>query len=107
MGIFMFALLAQGTVMLGSVYFQSINRVRSALFIQLGKVFLFFLPLLLILPPLLGLNGVWLATPAAEFLMLMVVLGLLWKEFCFLKNGKPVSEESYCPASEIVLAPND
>ena len=88
MGIFIFALLAQGTVMLGSVYFQSINRVRSALFIQLGKVFLFLLPLLLILPPILGLDGVWLATPAAEFLMLLIVLGLLWREFGFLKNER-------------------
>lgn len=101
MGIFMFALLAQGTVMLGSVYFQSINRVRSALFIQLGKVFLFLLPLLLILPPIMGLDGVWLATPAAEFLMLMVVLGLLWKEFGFLRSEKTVSEEDRFPAPEI------
>lgn len=88
MGIFMFTPLAQGTVMLSSVYFQSINRSRTALFIQLGKVFLFLSPLLLILPSLLGLDGVWLATPTAEFLMLMVVMGLLWKEFGFLKNGK-------------------
>lgn len=101
MGIFMFALLAQGTVMLGSVYFQSINRVRSAIFIQLGKVFLFLLPLLLILPPIMGLDGVWLATPAAEFLMLMVVLGLLWKEFGFLRSEKTVSEEDRFPAPEI------
>ena len=102
MDIFMFALLAQGTVMLGSVYFQSINRVSSALFIQLGKVFLFFLPLLLILPPLLGLNGVWLATPAAEFLMFLVVLGLLWKEFGFLKNENTISKGGYFPASETI-----
>ena len=89
MEIFMFSLLAQGTVMLGSVYFQSINRVRFALFIQLGKVFLFLLPLIWILPSFLGLNGVWLATPAAEFLMLLIVLGLLWREFSFLKNERP------------------
>jgi Na+-driven multidrug efflux pump len=107
MEIFMFSLLAHGTVMLGSVYFQSINKVRYALFIQLGTVFLFLLPLLWILPPLLGLNGVWLATPAAEFLMFLVVLGLLWKEFGFLKNEKPVSEEGHFPASEIVLTSND
>ncbi len=107
MGIFMFALLAQGTVMLGSVYFQSINRVRSALFIQLGKVFLFLLPLLLILPPIIGLDGVWLATPAAEFLMLMVVLGLLWKEFGFLRSEKTVSEEDRCPVSESTLTTNN
>lgn len=102
MEIFIFALLVHGTVMLGSVYFQSINKVRYALFIQLGTVFLFLFPLLWILPPLLDLNGVWLATPAAEFLMFLVVLGLLWKDFIFLKNGKPVSEEGHFSASEII-----
>lgn len=107
MEIFIFALLTHGTVMLGSVYFQSINKVRYALFIQLGTVFLFLLPLLWILPSLLGLDGVWLATPTAEFLMFLVVLGLLWKEFGFLKNGKTVSEEGRCLASETVLTPNE
>lgn len=107
MGIFMFTPLAQGTVMLSSVYFQSINRSNTALFIQLGKVFLFFSPLLLILPSLLGLDGIWLATPAAEFLMFLVVLGLLWKEFGFLKDGKTVSEEGHGLGSDIVLTPNN
>lgn len=107
MEIFIFSLLTHGTVMLGSVYFQSINKVRHALFIQLGTVFLFLLPLLWILPILLGLDGVWLATPAAEFLMFLVVLGLLWKEFGFLKNGNTISEEGHFPASEIISTSND
>jgi putative MATE family efflux protein len=88
MGIFVFSLFFSGTVMFGSVYFQSINKVRCALFIQLGKVFLFLIPLLWILPPLLDLDGVWLATPIAEFLMFLIVLGLLWKEFGFLRSEK-------------------
>jgi putative MATE family efflux protein len=107
MEIFMFALPTHGMIMLGSVYFQSINKIRYSLFIQLGTVFIFVLPLLWILPSLLGLNGVWLATPAAEFLMFLVVLGLLWKEFGFLKSGKTVNEEDHCLASDIVLTPND
>lgn len=102
MGIFMFTLLAQGTVMLGSVYFQAINRVRVSLFIQLGKVFFFLLPLLWILPSFLGLEGVWLANPTAEFLMLLIVLSLLVREYGVLRNGKPVSEEGSAPASEPV-----
>lgn len=103
----MFALPTHGTVMLDSVYFQSINKVRYALFIQLGTIFLFIIPLLWILPSLLSLNGVWLAIPAAELLMLLVVLGLLWKEFGFLKDGKTVSEEGHGLGSDIVLTPNN
>jgi Na+-driven multidrug efflux pump len=33
-----------------------------------------------------GLDGVWLATPAADFLMLFVVLGLFRREFSFLRG---------------------
>lgn len=86
MEIVAFSFLAEGTVVLSSIYFQSISRVRSALFIQIGKVFLFLLPLLWILPSLVGLDGVWLATPAADFLMLFVVLGLFRREFSFLRG---------------------
>ncbi|AKB80648.1 Multi antimicrobial extrusion protein (Na(+)/drug antiporter), MATE family of MDR efflux pumps [Methanosarcina barkeri 3] len=107
MKIFVFALLTHGIVMLGSVYFQSINKIRYSLFIQLGTVFLFVLPLLWILPSLLDLNGVWLATPAAEFLMFLVVIGLLWKEFGFLKNGLTVSEERHFSVSETILTSNE
>ncbi|PAV11553.1 MATE family efflux transporter [Methanosarcina spelaei] len=107
MKIFVFALLTHGIVMLGSVYFQSINKIRYSLFIQLGTVFFFLLPLLWILPSLLDLNGVWLATPAAEFLMSLVVIGLLWKEFGFLKNGVTVSEKRHFPASDIILTSNE
>jgi Na+-driven multidrug efflux pump len=103
----MFALLTHGMVMLGSVYFQSINKVRYALFIQIGTIFLFLLPLLWILPPLLGLNGVWLATPVAESLMFLIVAGFLWKEFGFLRNAKTVNEEGQYFASEIASIPND
>jgi putative MATE family efflux protein len=104
--IFVFALLTHGIVMLGSVYFQSINKIRYSLFIQLGTVFLFVLPLLWILPYLLDINGVWLATPAAEFLMFLVVIGLLRKEFGFLKNGVTVSGEGHGLGSEIIT-PNE
>jgi len=102
MEIFIFALLTHGTVMLGSVYFQSINKVRYALFIQLGTVFFFLLPLLWIMPPLYGLNGVWIATPIAELLMFVIVIGLLWKESSFLKSMKFRSEKGHYFDSELV-----
>lgn len=88
MKIFVFSFLTHGMVMLGSVYFQSINKIRYAFFIQFGTVFLFLLPLLWILPQFFDLNGVWLATPVAEFLMFTIVIGLLWKEFGFLRSGE-------------------
>ena len=93
MNIFMFSLLVEGTVLLTSIYFQSINRVRAALFINLGKIFVILFPLLFILPLFFGIDGVWSASPAAEYIMLFVVLGMLSKEFKFLKNGKKKAEK--------------
>jgi putative MATE family efflux protein len=93
MNIFMFSLLVEGTVLLTSIYYQSINRVRAALFINLGKIFVLLFPLLFILPLFFGLDGVWFASPATEYIMLLVVLGMLSKEFKFLRSGKAGAEE--------------
>lgn len=88
MDIFMFSLLVEGTVLLTAVYYQSINRVRAALFIHLGKIFVFLFPLLFILPKFFDLNGVWAASPTTEYLMAAVVMVMLSKEFKFLRGSR-------------------
>lgn len=80
MRIFVLSLIVQGVVVVNATYFQSINRVRSALFIHLGKIFIFLLPLLFTLPMVFGLKGVWLATPAADYLMFFIVMVMLAEE---------------------------
>jgi Na+-driven multidrug efflux pump len=85
--IFMFSLLVEGTVLLTAIYYQSINRVRAALFIYLGKIFVFLFPLLFILPVFFGLDGVWSASPATEYIMMLVALVMLSKEFKFLRHN--------------------
>ncbi|MDQ1252355.1 MAG: hypothetical protein QG646_1476 [Euryarchaeota archaeon] len=94
MNIMMLSLLAEGIVLLTTIYYQSINRVKTALFINLGKTFVLLLPLLFILPSFLGLDGVWFASPVAEYIMAVVVLGMLSKEFTTLKNGKEETERN-------------
>jgi len=94
MNIFMFSLLVEGTVLLATIYYQSINRVRAALFINLGKIFVLLFPLLFILPLYFGLDGVWSASPVTEYIMLLVVLVMLSKEFEFLRNKKKEVEEN-------------
>ena len=87
MNICMVSLLVEGTVLLTAIYYQSINRVRAALFIHLGKIFFFLFPLLFVLPRFFGLDGVWSAAPATEYIMMVVVLVMLSKEFEFLRNN--------------------
>jgi putative MATE family efflux protein len=94
MNIMMLSLLAEGIVLLTTIYYQSINRVKTALFINLGKTFVILLPLLFILPSFFGLDGVWFASPVAEYIMAVVVLGMLSKEFTILKNGKEEPERN-------------
>ena len=94
MNIMMLSLLAEGIVLLTTIYYQSINRVKTALFINLGKTFVLLLPLLFILPSFFGLDGVWFASPVAEYIMAVVVLGMLSKEFTTLKNGKEETERN-------------
>jgi Na+-driven multidrug efflux pump len=92
MNILMLSSLVEGIVLLTTIYYQSINRIKTALFINLGKTFVLLLPLLVIMPSFFGLDGVWSASPAAEYIMAVFVLGMLSKEFKFLKNGKKETE---------------
>jgi putative MATE family efflux protein len=108
MEIFMFSLLVEGTVLLTAIYYQSINRVRAALFIYLGKIFVFLLPLLFILPVFFGLDGVWSASPATEYIMMLVALVMLSKEFKFLKhNAKAKNKHSSGTKQALTLVRNN
>lgn len=52
--------------LIGSAYFQSIGRALPALLLTLTKQGFFLIPLLLILPPFFGVNGIWYAFPIAD-----------------------------------------
>ncbi|WP_410509420.1 MATE family efflux transporter [Methanosarcina hadiensis] len=93
MDIFMLSLLVEGTVLLTAIYYQSINKIREALFINLGKIYFLLFPLLFILPIFFGLDGVWYASPVSEYIMLVMVLGMLSKEFKSLKNVKAKTDD--------------
>lgn len=102
MDIFIFSLLVEGTVLLTAIYFQSINRVRAALFIYLGKIFVVLFPLLFILPVFFGLDGVWAASPATEYIMMLVVLVMLSKEFKLLRHDAKVESRHSAGATKVL-----
>ncbi|MDH7447277.1 MATE family efflux transporter [Aquimarina sp. 2201CG14-23] len=54
--------------LIGSAYFQSIGKAIPALLLSLTKQGFFLIPLILILPPFLGVLGVWIAFPIADVL---------------------------------------
>ncbi len=62
---------------IGGAYYQAIGHTWPAMILSLSKQGFFLIPLILTLPLYLGLNGIWVAFPAADLLsgLLTVVLG--------------------------------
>ena len=58
--------------LIGASYFQAIGRAVPALLLSLTKQGFFLIPLLLILPPFMGVFGVWIAFPIADVLSTIV-----------------------------------
>ncbi|MBP3726165.1 MAG: MATE family efflux transporter [Bacteroidaceae bacterium] len=53
-------------------FFQSIGKAKVSIFLSLSRQLLFLLPLLVVLPPLLGVDGVWWSLPASDLLSFIV-----------------------------------
>lgn len=62
------AFLVVGSQLAISQFFQSIGIAWKAMFLSLSRQCLFLIPALLLLPPLWGLDGVWLAGPFSDTL---------------------------------------
>lgn len=58
--------------MLGSAYFQAIGKAWPALFLSLTRQALFLIPLAVILPALLGIEGIWVAFPVSDLVSTLV-----------------------------------
>ncbi|MCW3490523.1 MATE family efflux transporter [Dethiobacter alkaliphilus] len=51
----------------GANYFQAVGKPRQAVFLNLSRQVLLFIPALLILPRYYGLAGIWMVGPVADF----------------------------------------
>jgi putative MATE family efflux protein len=58
-------------------FFQSIGKARISILLSLSRQFIFLIPALLILPRYLGLNGIWLGSPVADFISSVLTLIIL------------------------------
>lgn len=47
-------------------FFQSIGKAKISMFLSLSRQMLFLLPLLIVLPPILGVDGIWCSLPTAD-----------------------------------------
>ena len=65
---------------IGGVFFQAIGKGIPALMISLLRQLIFYVPLLLILPNIFDLTGVWLTMPLADFLTFAFSILLVLRE---------------------------
>ena len=79
-----------GVSILGSVYFQSVGEAKKSIFLSLLRQVIILIPVIIIIPKVYGLKGVWASQPIADFLAMFIVGLFLYREF---KKDKMNSEE--------------
>lgn len=83
---FLFMVIVNGVQVLSSSFFTAIGKALKGLLLSLTRQIFFLIPLILILPLWLGIFGVLLAGPIADFIAFVVSVLLVKKEFSILKE---------------------
>ena len=78
--------IVNGVQVLSSSFFTAIGKALKGLLLSLTRQVFFLIPLILILPLWLGIFGVLLAGPIADFIAFVVSVLLVKKEFSILKE---------------------
>lgn len=73
--------------LMGTAFFQSIDKGHVSLFLGMQRQFIYLIPLLFILPNKLGLTGVWIATPIADGLAVLITALVLIQRYRKDKSG--------------------
>lgn len=73
-------------------FFQSLGEASKSIFMSLSRQVIFLLPFLLILPPMLKLDGVWLAFPVSD--LLAALIGMILLLFEMRKINKLVANSN-------------
>lgn len=82
--LFTFPLCALATT--GPNFFQSIGQSKLSIGLVILRQIILLIPLLLILPKFIGLNGVWLAQPITDLIISGICIYLIRKEFKHYPN---------------------
>lgn len=75
-------------------FFQSLGMAAKSIFLSLTRQIIFMIPLLLVLPPHFGLDGVWAAYPISDFVATVVAGTMLWWQLRRIKRGGNASVAS-------------
>lgn len=89
---FLFMVLVNGVQLLSSNFFTAIGKALKGLLLSLTRQVFFLIPLILILPLRLGIFGVLLAGPIADFIAFVVSVAFVYREFRQLKTMEAQKE---------------
>lgn len=79
-----------GLQMVITGFFQSIGKVKVSIFLSLSRQLLFLLPLLIILPSIYKVDGVWVSQPISDTISAVVAGGMM---FYYMKRFKKQDKE--------------
>lgn len=80
-----------GIQIVAANFFQSIGLAKKAIFLSLTRQLIFLIPLLLLLPLFLGLDGIWLAMPISDFAAFAITMIMLRHQL------RKMSREGFVP----------
>jgi putative MATE family efflux protein len=76
-----------GPTMIYIAVFQGMSKAATALMLSLVRQVVFFIPVMILLPKLMGLMGVWLAWPLCDILAFSVTCSWMIREYRLRKTG--------------------
>lgn len=91
---FLFMVIVNGVQLLSSSFFTAIGKALKGLLLSLTRQVFFLIPLFLILPLWLGLFGVLLAGPIADFIAFVVSVLFVYREFKQLGKKKDLQSNN-------------
>jgi putative MATE family efflux protein len=83
-----------GFQMIGAGFFQSIGKARPSIILSLSRQVLFLIPLILILPLLMGINGIWVAFPIADSPAILITGIFIYREISKINRLETVPEKA-------------
>jgi len=98
--IFMGVFFLQGFIFLPPIFFESIGKGGKASFLLSARQILLFAPLVLILPLLFDLEGIWLSIPITDTLIAIISVIFITHGFMALGKTEPTKKEIKSHASE-------
>ncbi|HJC80026.1 MAG TPA: MATE family efflux transporter [Candidatus Mediterraneibacter excrementipullorum] len=86
MRIFLFMVIVNGVQLISSNFFAAIGKPLKGLLLSMTRQVFFLIPLVLILPLFMGLNGILYAGPAADSIAFIVTVTLISRELSKMKH---------------------